>query len=373
LASNDTHLLRLDNKLYHEQYFEDGSLCELSNKPRRTTIKLFCDEMTANHIESINEIETCVYEIRVHTSSLCLIKNFNKKFQNLVVKCSPVLNAHDYEVYSTQNVPLQSYNSEISDNRGDLLIKQLSDDLFNNEEKIKHLKEKTQFYENLLTKSVVDDGDVNLSDEIKNTENELMKSADNLLKTNDMLKKLSDKLNDIIESLDINNENLVSFDEFGNGNEVKNLDEIDFNEVETTAPLDSTKPTTASPMKIKVSVIDASSNIAEQLKKLNENEEAGSKVKNLENSIKEKLLMKNKKFENIDVKIINIDEVNANNNNDDLSSSLVNKLFNSLFGDVDNKNKISKINKNYNRVYTNGKFVDNSGEDDEDSELVIRY
>ena len=349
LVTNESSILKLDNKLYHEQYYEGGSLCELNNKPRRTVIKLFCDEMTTNHIDSINEIETCVYEIHVHTANLCLIKNFNKKFKTLSIRCNPVLSEIDYETYmaNKEKEAAKKSNEEASDTQ---LIEQLNEDLMNNEGKIKDLQEKTQYYENLVLSKASTNEEVNLNEEIKQTESELMKSADNLLKTNEILKKLSDNLDKLIDDLELNNNEEEATEGTSSDIKVNNLNE-------------ATTPS----IKLKVSVIDTKSDIAKQLKNLvNEKQNEGDEsVKSLEETIKEELMKKNKNFKDIDIKIISFDDLN--------SDSMANKLFSSLFDDIKNQNSLSKLNKNYNSIYQNGDFVESEESENNNEELLIRY
>lgn len=381
MTANESNILRLDNKLYHEQYYEDGSLCELNNKPRRTTIKFFCDEMTLNHIDSINEIETCVYEIHIHASSLCSIRNFNKKFQSSNIKCNPVLNSKDYENYVTSRAAemkdlLTKQESKetmleeepAAETSNDLIFDQLDEDYMNNAEKIKDLQEKTQYYENLLKSTNVND-EINLVDEIKSTELELMKSADNILKTNEVLKKLTDNLNDIIDNLEMDDENLDEISE--------NLLDSSPDTTTTTSSIsdssDNKIDSSTPEMKLKVSVVDANSNIGKDIRKLTgldeQSDTQSRSVKSLENSIREKLMSKNSKYKNIEIKVISLDGFDAKSMNDDA----INKLFSSLFGDTENKEAVSKLNKNYNLVFKDGEFVHEEEKGDEDDELFIRY
>lgn len=482
LESNSSHILRLDNKLYHEQYYDHGTVCELNQKQRRTTIKLFCDEMTTNHIESINEIETCVYEIHVHSYILCNIKHFTRKLKNLSIKCNPVLNDADYESYieakivsskndenlataaaalegdngalmssiesidlNVSNEPFNSieenkkiidklYNSELdlddlSVDDNTQFINELSDQLLENEEKLKNLREKTELYENLLKNNdangdlEIQDNDnlnnlldtENLNKEITNTQNELIKSADDLVKTNELLKKLTDKLSDIIENLEVNDidkgnllnnlDDSTSFNSVydnlysSSTNEYETSESVDEDTTETTTEIDSSsstkKTSTKSPVKIKVSVLDPNSNIAEQLKKIyktgdnDENSQYGNnnkEFKNIEEKIKNELMKKNeKKYKDVDIKIINIDTINTDETGnlfgdvegDGQNQNFINKLFSSLFGDVENKKKVNLLNKNYNLVFNDGRLVNdedsNDGEYDENGELIIRY
>lgn len=390
LQTNESNLLRLDNKLYHEQYFDiDGSLCELNNKPRRATVKFFCDEMTLNHIDSINEIESCVYEIHVHSSNLCYIKNFNKKYQNSNIKCNPLLNHNDYEKYMSNKVEAVEKSKveaifESKEDDNELLIDQLNQDLMNNAEKIKELQEKTQYYENLI-KSKNNDDELNLIDEIKNTEIDLMKSADSLLKTNEMLKKLSDNLNNIIDNIDVDadaDEYVERIDADDNSVEITDdslLSTRASTTTTTTSFNDNKVSTSTLEMKIKVSVLDAKSDIAKEIRKLtglDDQLEADNNAKSLENSIKEKLMSKNSKFKDIEVKIISLDGFNSNS----INSESVGKLISSLFGDAENKETLSNLNKNYNLVFNNGEFINrdesnnnNKEEEEEEEELFIRY
>jgi len=101
--------------LYHEQYFETGSLCELNEKPRRSVAKIFCDESSTtyngNSIDLISEIETCVYEIHINSRSICKIPYFNKKQNSFNINCSPVVEPKEYAKYLSD---LESVEQQLS-------------------------------------------------------------------------------------------------------------------------------------------------------------------------------------------------------------------------------------------------------------------
>ncbi|KAJ3319188.1 hypothetical protein HDV06_006628 [Boothiomyces sp. JEL0866] len=59
---------------YNQEYFiqlewNDGTICDLSQKPRKSNINIFCG--TFEKIKSIREVSTCFYELIITTPKLC--------------------------------------------------------------------------------------------------------------------------------------------------------------------------------------------------------------------------------------------------------------------------------------------------------------
>lgn len=55
---------------YHSQWYRDGTVCDLTGRPRETELRFFCQEKRTRIVE-IDEIATCSYQINVGTPLLC--------------------------------------------------------------------------------------------------------------------------------------------------------------------------------------------------------------------------------------------------------------------------------------------------------------
>ncbi|XP_058753438.1 protein OS-9 homolog [Vicia villosa] len=55
---------------YHAHQYTNGTICDLTNKPRETEVRFVCSEPRAM-ISSITEISTCKYALTVHVPMLC--------------------------------------------------------------------------------------------------------------------------------------------------------------------------------------------------------------------------------------------------------------------------------------------------------------
>ncbi|CAL5186895.1 unnamed protein product [Lathyrus oleraceus] len=55
---------------YHAHQYTNGTVCDLTNKPRETEVRFVCSEPRAM-ISSITEISTCKYALTVHVPMLC--------------------------------------------------------------------------------------------------------------------------------------------------------------------------------------------------------------------------------------------------------------------------------------------------------------
>ncbi|CAI8587347.1 unnamed protein product [Vicia faba] len=55
---------------YHAHQYTNGTICDLTNKPRETEVRFVCSEPRAM-ISSITEISTCKYALTIHVAMLC--------------------------------------------------------------------------------------------------------------------------------------------------------------------------------------------------------------------------------------------------------------------------------------------------------------
>ncbi|KAI4344214.1 hypothetical protein L6164_011465 [Bauhinia variegata] len=55
---------------YHAHQFTNGSICDLTNKPRETEVRFVCSEPRAM-ISSITELSTCKYALTIQCPTLC--------------------------------------------------------------------------------------------------------------------------------------------------------------------------------------------------------------------------------------------------------------------------------------------------------------
>ncbi|VDN51111.1 unnamed protein product [Dracunculus medinensis] len=72
---------KIDNKEggYYPVTYRQGTVCDLTGKPRETVVIYVCKENAKDQIYSIAEISSCSYEIIVLTKRLCLHPSFQPK------------------------------------------------------------------------------------------------------------------------------------------------------------------------------------------------------------------------------------------------------------------------------------------------------
>lgn len=56
---------------YLVQYLEDGTICDLTGRPRRIEVQFHCHPQSTDHIGWIKEVTTCSYLMVIHTPRLC--------------------------------------------------------------------------------------------------------------------------------------------------------------------------------------------------------------------------------------------------------------------------------------------------------------
>jgi len=67
-----TVVAKSSTKSYAKLNYNEGTVCELTGRPRMTTVNLRCDrEKEGIQVENFQEVETCVYVFNVAMSSLC--------------------------------------------------------------------------------------------------------------------------------------------------------------------------------------------------------------------------------------------------------------------------------------------------------------
>ncbi|VDP44665.1 unnamed protein product [Soboliphyme baturini] len=89
--------------LYHSQWYDLGSMCDLNNRFRETEVRFHCEEgIHGAYLYQVEELQSCRYTFVVHTSSLCHLKAFlpaRRKSAPLPVQCRPLLTERDYEKF----------------------------------------------------------------------------------------------------------------------------------------------------------------------------------------------------------------------------------------------------------------------------------
>ncbi|MFH4977306.1 hypothetical protein AB6A40_004015 [Gnathostoma spinigerum] len=64
---------------FFEERFENGTLCELTGRPRKSLVKYFCDQLLSStdaYLDSVEERSSCEYILNVRTGSLCQYDRF---------------------------------------------------------------------------------------------------------------------------------------------------------------------------------------------------------------------------------------------------------------------------------------------------------
>jgi hypothetical protein len=93
MAENPVSLMDLGSwdENYIRTTYEDGELCDLSGKPRKTELRVFCDPQDAGSVTDVTEVGTCSYVVDIKTPIMCnhprLKPDRPKLFE---IKCHPL-------------------------------------------------------------------------------------------------------------------------------------------------------------------------------------------------------------------------------------------------------------------------------------------
>lgn len=97
---------KADKQLYFEQRYTDGTMCDVTRKPRATTVRYYCEELLETneaYIDSVEEPSSCEYTLHVKSGSLCKLDSFlpvGRPRTALDIECRPLLNDDAKAKYS---------------------------------------------------------------------------------------------------------------------------------------------------------------------------------------------------------------------------------------------------------------------------------
>uniref|UniRef100_A0A0R3RGP1 PRKCSH domain-containing protein n=1 Tax=Elaeophora elaphi TaxID=1147741 RepID=A0A0R3RGP1_9BILA len=90
---------------YFEQIYDDGTVCDVTDKSRFARVWYMCDDMLSTseaYIADVDEPSSCEYIIKVKTGSLCKLDAFSsqsKPYKPLSIMCRPLLEQKAVEQY----------------------------------------------------------------------------------------------------------------------------------------------------------------------------------------------------------------------------------------------------------------------------------
>ncbi|XP_070174955.1 protein OS-9-like isoform X2 [Littorina saxatilis] len=105
---------KLASGRYHSQYYTNGSKCDLTGNGRQTEIRFLCENLEDDYIVRVDEPETCVYVITVHTHRLCSHPHLKSPTptQPIPIICQPLLTNHQYTVYQAHTQAMKKKEEE---------------------------------------------------------------------------------------------------------------------------------------------------------------------------------------------------------------------------------------------------------------------
>ncbi|KAI8349398.1 hypothetical protein BD560DRAFT_450248 [Blakeslea trispora] len=88
-----TELRNVGDQQYLAQTWKDGSVCDLTEKPRTVEVQYHCDLQGQDRVSSFVEVSTCNYQMVVSTSQLCEEMNLFRRHHTEPhqIKCHPVV------------------------------------------------------------------------------------------------------------------------------------------------------------------------------------------------------------------------------------------------------------------------------------------
>ncbi|OWF41703.1 protein OS-9-like [Mizuhopecten yessoensis] len=99
---------------YHSQQYINGTRCDLTGRPRKTEVRFVCEEGAGDTISRIDEPETCVYILKVHTTKICHHPYLKPPTKNtpVPITCQPLLSEIQFTEYKQQQLEQQRLKEE---------------------------------------------------------------------------------------------------------------------------------------------------------------------------------------------------------------------------------------------------------------------
>ncbi|XP_064471706.1 protein OS-9-like isoform X1 [Ornithodoros turicata] len=102
--NNLTNLEQLNKsgqQKYHSQIYNRGSNCDITGVHRRSEVRYYCEEDSADYIYAVEEPETCSYIFTIHTSRVCSFPPLKPPASPKphTIHCSPLLSEEQFQKY----------------------------------------------------------------------------------------------------------------------------------------------------------------------------------------------------------------------------------------------------------------------------------
>lgn len=375
LKANESSFPISSGILYHEQYYTDGSICELTQKPRRVVAKIFCDEHSTTEIDLISEVETCIYEIHVNSHAMCNIPSFSKKQSKFNINCQPVVDETTYNEYLAKREKTRLEKlAKIKDleKKVDEQVVKLNEEPFlkfepkpEPDDQAIEIQDKNR---EVSIDSFIDSIPQDLTEKEKILEG-LEINLDDLENFNDILLKENKKLFDNLKDNDKNEEEIKEIDDLLNKIE-DNLDSVKSlrkqkvdrhfhqpgtidtpNELTEKSRNDESENTLKSLRKSEIS------KMYDDLDKFNSEDQLTEENMNEIEKLTSGLDIPDLKGQKVKIKIIKIDSKGKNVDSDDLNS-----IFSSLLKENSEIKKYEKLDTNYNYIYDSSKDIEEDEE-----------
>jgi hypothetical protein len=90
-------------KNYLTQMMVDGTICDITGKPRQAELRFYCGE--SEGIQSVKEVSTCNYVVIINTPRLCSNPGFDSKKSLNSILCHPISDHDEEENLETDEQP----------------------------------------------------------------------------------------------------------------------------------------------------------------------------------------------------------------------------------------------------------------------------
>ncbi|KAI8974986.1 hypothetical protein BDB01DRAFT_908572 [Pilobolus umbonatus] len=93
-----TFIKEVDNQYYLVQKWEDGTLCDLTDRPRTVEIQYQCDAQGYDRVSSFLETATCQYQAIISTPRLCDEMGLSRHHQSEAhrITCNPIVSSEEF-------------------------------------------------------------------------------------------------------------------------------------------------------------------------------------------------------------------------------------------------------------------------------------
>ncbi|KAI8884520.1 hypothetical protein K501DRAFT_332586 [Backusella circina FSU 941] len=124
-AKAKTALKQVGDQRLLTQLWKDGTVCDITEKPRTVEVQFQCDAQGRDRVSSFLELSTCNYQIIISTPRLCEEMSLSHRHHSKPhkIECRPIVPEHLIEAEQNEEEQFEQHIEELKDNSDKSVLK----------------------------------------------------------------------------------------------------------------------------------------------------------------------------------------------------------------------------------------------------------